>query len=143
MAVNLPPNPEVLTGNDCIVKLNGQIVGFGKNLNVNINNNVQPIQAIGYRKPRGLKSLNWSGTASLELHILTTAFEGVVKIKTHDDAHADDLYELLVIHKKTGKRIGILIGAVNTEGFTITNNEFTGRTIEFQLMDWQPMEAFN
>lgn len=139
----VPPNPKVLTGNDCIVKLAGRTVGFATNIQVNINNNVQPIQAIGYRKPRGLKSLNWSGTASMELHILREPEEGVVTINTNDDARADDLYVILILDKKTGARVGQLIGAVNTEGFSINNNQFSSRNLDFELMDWEPMEAYN
>lgn len=137
------PNPAILTGNDAIVKINGLSVGFLKSLRVNINNNVERVQAIGYRKPRGLKSLAWQGTASGEFHILRVTQEGVVSINTNDDTHADDLFDILVIDKKTGKRVGLLTGAVNTDGFDLQNNEFSGREIEFELLDWQPMEAFN
>jgi hypothetical protein len=143
MAAAQKPKPNVLTGNDAIIKINGLAAGYMKNLRVNINNNMQPIKAIGFRKPRGLKSLDWSGTASGEFHVLTSKEEGVVDFHTSDDAHADDLYQMLVIHKASGRRIGLLTGAVNTEGFSITNNEFTGREVEFQLMDWEPMEGYN
>lgn len=137
------PNPALLTGNDALIKVNGITAGYGKNLQVNINNNVQPIQAIGFRKPRGLKSLNWSGTASMEFHILVVPEEGVVRVNTVDDDEADTLYDILVVHKRTGARIGKLVGAVNTEGFSLSNNDFTGRNVEFALIDWQPMEGFN
>lgn len=143
MAKSARPNPAVLTGNDAIVKINGQAVGFMKSLRVNVNNNVERIQALGYRKPRGLKSLAWQGTASGEFHILRTPVEGVVVIDTNSDEHADDLYDILVIDKTSGKRVGLLTGAVNTDGFGLNNNEFSGREIEFELMDWEPMEAFN
>ncbi len=139
----VPPNPKVLTGNDAIIKLAGRTVGFATNLQVNINNNVQPIQAIGYRKPRGLKSLNWSGTASMELHILREPTEGVVKITTSDDARADDLYIIMILDKLTQVRVGELIGAVNTEGFSLNNNQFSSRNIDFELMDWKPLEGYN
>lgn len=138
-----PPNPKVLTGNDAILKLAGRTVGFATNIQVNINNNVQPIQRIGNRKPAGLKSLNWSGTAGMELHILREPTEGVVKIDTNDDARADDLYVILILDKLTGARIGQLIGAVNTEGFTLNNNQFSQRNVDFELMDWEPMEGYN
>jgi sporulation protein YlmC with PRC-barrel domain len=139
----VPPNPKVLTGNDVILKLNGRVVGFATNLQININNNVQPIVAIGRRKPKGLKSLNWSGTASMELTILREPTEGVVKIDTNDDQRADDLYVILVLDKVTGIRVGQLIGAVNTEGFSINNNQFSSRNVDFELMDWEPMEGYN
>ncbi|PJZ89555.1 hypothetical protein [Leptospira levettii] len=139
----LPPNPDVLTGNDAIIKIQGRIAGFGKSIQVSINNNVRPIERIGSRKPAGLKSLNWSGTTSMEFHILVTAQDGVIPFPTSDDERADDLYQIVVIHKKTQKRIGILIGAVSTEGFSLSNNDFSGRSIEFQLMDWKPLEGFN
>ncbi len=125
------------------MKINGQAVGFMKSIRVNINNHIERIQALGVRKPKGLKSLDWQGTASGEFHILTTPVDGVVKIDTYDDAHADDLYDILIIDKRSGKRIGLLIGAVNTEGFSLVNNEMSGREIEFELVDWEPMEAFN
>lgn len=137
------PNPLILTGNDAIVKINGQAVGFMKSIRVNINNNVERIQAIGFRKPRGLKSLAWQGTASGTFHILRVPAEGVVTIDTNDDARADDLYDILIIDKSSGKRVGLLTGAVNTDGFNLDNNEFSGRDIEFELLDWEPMEAFN
>ncbi|RHX90293.1 hypothetical protein DLM76_20490 [Leptospira yasudae] len=143
MAKSARPNPAVLTGNDAVVKINGQAVGFMKSLRVNINNHQERIQAIGTRKPKGLKSLDWQGTASGEFHILKTALEGVVQIDTYHDEHADDLYDILVIDKISGKRVGLLTGAVNTEGFGISNNELSGREIEFELVDWEPMEAFN
>ncbi|AGS80528.1 hypothetical protein [Leptospira alstonii] len=143
MAKSSKPNPRVLTGNDAIVKINGQSVGFMKSLRVNINNNQGRIQAIGKRKPKGLKSLDWQGTASGEFHILTVPTDGVVVIDTYDDDNADDLYDILVLDKKSGKRVGLLTGGVNTEGFSIQNNEMSGREIEFELVDWEPMEAFN
>lgn len=139
----LPPNPDIITGNDAVIKIQGKTAGFGKSLQVNINNNVQPIQRIGSRKPAGLKSLNWSGNCSMEFHILSTALDGVIRFPTSDDARADDLYQIVVLHKKTQQRLGILIGAVNTEGFNLTNNDFSGRQIEFVLMDWKPLEAYN
>lgn len=138
-----PPNPKVLTGNDAIIKLAGRTVGFATNLQININNNVQAIVAIGYRKPRGLKSLNWSGTASMELHILREPMEGVVSINTNDDNRADDLYNIIILDKKTSARVGQLIGAVNTEGFSLNNNQFSSRNVDFELMDWEPMEGYN
>lgn len=143
MAKDARPNPEVLTGNDAIVKLNGVACGYLKTLSVDINNNVQPIQAIGFRKPRGLKSLNWSGQASGEFHILRTSSEGVVNIDTNDDDRADDLYMMLIIDKKSGKRVCELWGAVQTEGFNLENNQFSGRRISFELMDFKPLEAYN
>lgn len=138
-----PPNPKVLTGNDAIIKLAGRTVGFATNLQININNNVQAIVAIGYRKPRGLKSLNWSGTASMELHILREPMEGVVSINTNDDNRADDLYNIIILDKKTSARVGQLIGSVNTEGFSLNNNQFSSRNVDFELMDWEPMEGYN
>ncbi|EMN93047.1 hypothetical protein [Leptospira interrogans] len=143
MARGSRPNPNVLTGNDAIVKINGQAVGFMKSIRVNINNHVERIQALGVRKPKGLKSLDWQGNASGEFHILTTQKDGVVKIDTYNDEHSDDLYDILVIDKRSGKRIGLLIGAVNTEGFSLVNNEMSARELEFELVDWEPMEAFN
>lgn len=143
MSNSLPPNPDILTGNDAIIKLNGQTVGFMTSLNVSINNNVQPIKAIGYRKPRGLKSMDWSGQADGEFHILRSRINGVVNIDTNDDTRADDLYSILVMDKSSGKRIGQLIGAVQTEGFNLVNNQFSSRRISFELMDWEPMEAYN
>ncbi|WP_061247847.1 hypothetical protein [Leptospira noguchii] len=143
MAKNSRPNPKVLTGNDAIVKINGLTVGFMKSIRVSINNNQGRIQAIGTRKPKGLKSLDWQGTASGEFHILTLPVEGVVKIDTYNDEHADDLYDILIIEKRSSKRVGMLTGGVNTEGFSILNNEMSGREIEFELVDWEPMEAFN
>lgn len=137
------PNPAILTGNDAYLKIQGITAGFCKSLEVNINNHVEPIKAIGYRKPRGLKSLDWSGTASFEFHVLTVTQEGVIQMNTNSDAHADDLYTVEVIHKATKKRVGILIGAIQTEGFSVNNNEFTGRRIEMELKDWQPLEGFN
>ncbi|AGS80596.1 hypothetical protein [Leptospira noguchii] len=143
MAKSSRPNPKVLTGNDAIVKINGLTVGFMKSIRVSINNNQGRIQAIGTRKPKGLKSLDWQGTASGEFHILTLPVEGVVKIDTYNDEHADDLYDILIIEKRSSKRVGMLTGGVNTEGFSILNNEMSGREIEFELVDWEPMEAFN
>lgn len=143
MAKSSRPNPKVLTGNDAIVKINGLTVGFMKSIRVSINNNQGRIQALGSRKPKGLKSLDWQGTATGEFHILTIPLEGVVKIDTYNDDHADDLYDILIIEKRSGKRVGMLTGGVNTEGFSILNNEMTGREIEFELVDWEPMEAFN
>ncbi|ULG86535.1 hypothetical protein [Leptospira interrogans] len=143
MAKSSRPNPKVLTGNDAIVKINGLTVGFMKSIRVSINNNQGRIQALGSRKPKGLKSLDWQGTATGEFHILTIPLEGVVKIDTYNDDHADDLYDLLIIEKRSGKRVGMLTGGVNTEGFSILNNEMSGREIEFELVDWEPMEAFN
>nr|WP_017851719.1 hypothetical protein [Leptospira interrogans] len=143
MAKSSRPNPKVLTGNDAIVKINGLTVGFMKSIRVSINNNQGRIQALGTRKPKGLKSLDWQGTASGEFHILTIPVEGVVKIDTYNDDHADDLYDILIIEKRSGKRVGMLTGGVNTEGFSILNNEMSGREIEFELVDWEPMEAFN
>jgi hypothetical protein len=137
------PNPDIITGNDVIVKLNGVSVGFMKSLSVDINNNVQPIKAIGFRKPRGLKSLDWSGQASAEFHILRTRSEGVAEIDTNDDDRADDLYMLLVISKKDGRRVCELWGAVQTEGFNLDSNQFTGRRVSFELMDFRPLEAYN
>ncbi|EKR56972.1 hypothetical protein FH593_21015 (plasmid) [Leptospira interrogans] len=143
MAKSSRPNPKVLTGNDAIVKINGLTVGFMKSIRVSINNNQGRIQALGSRKPKGLKSLDWQGTATGEFHILTIPLEGVVKIDTYNDDHADDLYDILIIEKRSGKRVGMLTGGVNTEGFSILNNEMSGREIEFELVDWEPMEAFN
>ncbi|AXR66558.1 hypothetical protein [Leptospira mayottensis] len=143
MAKSSKPNPKVLTGNDAIVKINGLTVGFMKSIRVSINNNQGRIQALGTRKPKGLKSLDWQGTASGEFHILTIPVEGVVKIDTYNDEHADDFYDILIIEKRSGKRVGMLTGGVNTEGFSILNNEMSGREIEFELVDWEPMEAFN
>ncbi|TGL58619.1 phage tail tube protein [Leptospira jelokensis] len=143
MPTNLPPNPDILTGNDALIKINGQTVGFMTSLNVTINNNVQPIKALGFRKPRGLKSLDWSGQANGEFHILRSKVDGVVDINTNDDTRADDLYSILVIDKSSGKRVGQLIGAVQTEGFNLMNNQFTSRSVSFELMDWEPMEAYN
>ncbi|EMO66426.1 hypothetical protein LEP1GSC132_2479 [Leptospira kirschneri str. 200803703] len=143
MAKSSRPNPKVLTGNDAIVKINGLTVGFMKSIRVSINNNQSRIQALGTRKPKGLKSLDWQGTASGEFHILTIPLEGVVKIDTYNDEHADDLYDILIIEKRSSKRVGMLTGGVNTEGFSILNNEMSGREIEFELVDWEPMEAFN
>ncbi|MCU0825490.1 MAG: phage tail tube protein [Leptospira sp.] len=143
MPANLPPNPDILTGNDALIKINGQTVGFMTSLNVTINNNVQPIKALGFRKPRGLKSLDWSGQANGEFHILRSKVDGVVDINTNDDTRADDLYSILVIDKSSGKRVGQLIGAVQTEGFNLMNNQFTSRSVSFELMDWEPMEAYN
>ncbi|KGE21711.1 hypothetical protein [Leptospira interrogans] len=143
MAKSSRPNPKVLTGNDAIVKINGLTVGFMKSIRVSINNNQGRIQALGSRKPKGLKSLDWQGTATGEFHILTIPLEGVVKIDSYNDDHADDLYDILIIEKRSGKRVGMLTGGVNTEGFSILNNEMSGREIEFELVDWEPMEAFN
>ncbi|EMO54751.1 hypothetical protein [Leptospira noguchii] len=143
MAKSSRPNPKVLTGNDAIVKINGLTVGFMKSIRVSINNNQGRIKAIGNRKPKGVKSLEWNGTASGEFHILTLPVEGVVKIDTYNDEHADDLYDILIIEKRSSKRVGMLTGGVNTEGFSISNNEMSGREIEFELVDWEPMEAFN
>lgn len=137
------PNPDILTGNDAIVKVNGTATGYMKSLSVDINNSVQPIKALGFRKPRGLKSLDWSGQASGEFHILRTSAEGVVNIDTNDDDRADDLYLLLVIDKKSGKRVCELWGAVQTEGFNLDNNQFSGRRVSFELMDFVPLEAYN
>ncbi|MCR1794910.1 hypothetical protein [Leptospira sp. id769339] len=143
MAVSQRPNPDILTGNDAIVKLNGIAVGFMKSLQVTINNHVERIQAIGYRKPRGLKSLDWQGSASAEFHILRSAQEGVVKINSNDDSRADDLYDILIIDKSTGRRVGLLVGAVQSDGFNLSNNEFSGRNVEFELLDFEPLEAYN
>lgn len=143
MAKSSRPNPKVLTGNDAIVKINGLTVGFMKSIRVSINNNQGRIQALGSRKPKGLKSLDWQGTATGEFHILTIPLEGVVKIDSYNDDNADDLYDILIIEKRSGKRVGMLTGGVNTEGFSILNNEMSGREIEFELVDWEPMEAFN
>ncbi|MDH5598482.1 MAG: hypothetical protein OEY34_05130 [Cyclobacteriaceae bacterium] len=123
--------------------MNGRAAGYMKSISVNIQNNVRPVKAIGYRKPRGLKSLDWAGTADGEFHVLVAEEEGVIPIDTHDDAKADDLFGILIIHKTTGKRIGQLTGAVQTEGFDITNNDFTGRRVSFELMDWEPMEGYH
>jgi len=140
---SLPPNPAILTGNDALIKINGLAVGFMKSLRVSISANVERILTLGRRKPKGLKSLSWQGTASGEFHILRTPAQGVVTIDTYNDEHADDLYEILIIDKKTGNRVGQLIGAVNTDGFDLQNNEFSNREVEFELMDFEPMEAYN
>ncbi|TGJ99854.1 hypothetical protein EHO57_13925 [Leptospira langatensis] len=137
------PNPAVITGNDALVKWNGTTAGFLKNIELNVNNHVERIQALGQRKPKGLKSLDWQGSLSGEFHILSTPQDGVVSINTHDDDHADDLYDILIIEKKTSKRVGLAIGMVNTDGFSLSNNEFSGRRIELELLDWEPMEGFN
>ncbi|NCN09689.1 MAG: hypothetical protein GW938_07580 [Leptospira sp.] len=137
------PNPNVLTGNDALVKWNGTTLGFMKSLSVDINNNVQPIQALGFRKPRGLKSLQWSGEAQGEFHILRTREEGIADINTSDDERADEIFMLLVIDKKSGKRVCELWGAIGTEGFNLNNNEFSGKRVSIVLMDFVPLEAYN
>jgi hypothetical protein len=139
----LPPNPDVITGNECVIVINGKNAGYGKSLDLRVNNNVRPIQRLGSRKPVGLKSLNWQATLSMEFHILESPDQGVIQFPTSDDKRADDLYEIIIKHSKSGKRIGKAIGAVNTEGFSVTNNDFSGRNVEFELLNWTPAEGFN
>jgi hypothetical protein len=139
------PNPAALSGNEAVVKIDGKIAGFGKQLSVNIQNHVEPIVSLGFRKPRGLKSLNWSGTASMDFTVLTEVNDGVVPINTSSDDPADynKLYTIVVIHKTTGKEIGTLEGVVNNESFELSNNQFSDRKIEFELRSWTPGAAFN
>jgi len=145
MATGTAPNPMALSGNEAVVKIDGQIVGFGKGLSVNIQNHVEPIVALGFRKPRGLKSLNWSGTASMDFTILTESTEGVVPINTSSDTPSEynKLYQIVIVHKESKKEIGSFEGVVNNESFEINNNQFSDRKIEFELRSWTPGAAFN
>ena len=146
MATGQQPDPAALSGNEAEIYVDGTLAGFGKNLEVSINNHVEPINAIGYRKPRALKSLNWSGTCSMEFTILTTTAEGLVKINTSSDSYDEynKLYTIIIYKKGTQKTVvGTLMGVVNSESFSLSNNEFSTRKVEFELKSWESGPAFN
>jgi hypothetical protein len=146
MAVGQQPDPAALSGNEAEIWVDGNLAGFGKNLEVSIQNHVEPISAIGFRKPRALKSLNWSGTCSMEFTVLTTASEGMVKINTSSDNYDDynKLYTIIIYKKGSEKKVvGTLLGVVNSESFSLSNNEFSTRKVEFELRNWEPGVAFN
>lgn len=137
-------NPDVLTGCDVNIKMNGQMVGFGKNVDIEENVNQQPVEAIGYWKPRGFKSTRWDGTLSLEFHILTQrGTEGVIPIDTSSAVAASAPYFLEFNEKSSGKRVANAIGHINTRGFNISNNELSGQRCQFVLRDIKYLEGYN
>ncbi|MCB1306124.1 MAG: hypothetical protein KDK37_17675 [Leptospiraceae bacterium] len=143
MAITLE-NPSVLTGCDATIKINGQAVGFGKNIDIEENVNQQPVEAIGFWKPRGFKSTRWDGSLSMEFHILTQrGTEGVIPIDTSSPVAASAPYFFEFNEKSTGKRIANAIGHINTRGFNISNNELSGQRVQFVLRDIEYLEAHN
>ncbi|HBS05227.1 MAG TPA: hypothetical protein DEA96_09695 [Leptospiraceae bacterium] len=137
-------NPEVLTGCDVTIKMNGSPVGFGKNVDIEENVNQQPVEAIGYWKPRGFKSTRWDGTLSMEFHILTKrGTEGVIPIDTSSPTAASAGFFMEFNEKSTGKRVATAIGHINTRGFNISNNELSGQRCQFVLRDIDYKEGYN
>lgn len=136
-------NPDVITGCDAIVLFNGQLAGFIQDIDIEENVNQTPVEAIGFWKPRGFKSLKWDGTFSATFHILAVTTEGVVKIDTSSPVAASAPYAFLFKQKSTGKRIASGIGHINTRGFSLANNALSSSRVSFVLRDFKQLEAFN
>lgn len=136
-------NPDVLTGCDARVKVNGGIAGFLKNIQLSVSVNQQPVEAVGYFKPRGFKATRWSGECTAEFHILTVKQEGVVALPTDTPEEASRPYFIEIVQPSTGKRIANAIAIINTKDFTISTNELSGRRCGFVLQDLSELEGFN
>jgi hypothetical protein len=138
-----PVNPDVLNGCDTIIKINDKEIGFGKNVEIDENVNQTPIEAIGYWRPRGFKSLKWDGNLTMELHILTQEYEGIIDIDTSNCFVVNQPYTFVFIHKTTRKVVADAVGLINTRGFSLNHNEPSGQRVAFVLIDIKYREAFN
>ena len=138
-----PVNPDVLNGCDAIIKINDQEIGFGKDCEIDENVNQTPIEAIGYWRPRGFKSLKWDGNISLTLHIMTKQYEGLVEIDTSNCLVVNQPYTFVFIHKATRRVVADSVGFINTRSFGINHNELSGQRVAFVLSDIKYREAFN
>lgn len=136
-------NPDVITGCDAVVLLNGKLAGFIQDIEIEENVNQTPVEAIGFWKPRGFKSLKWDGTFSATFHILAVATEGVIKLDTSSPVAASAGYQFLFKQKSTGKRIASGIGHINTKGFSLSNNQLSSRRCSFVLRDFKDLEGMN
>ena len=141
------PSPDVIVGCDATVKIAGPdgmtVAGFAKDIQIEEQAQQEPVQAIGFYKPRGFKAVNWSGTINAEFHVSARPEEGLVKFDISTAVAAAATYMFIFEKKSDGTRIGTALAHMSSRSFNLSTNQLSGQRISFVLRDWKTHEGFN
>lgn len=142
-AVDLGYNPAVITGSDAEIYVNGKKILYATDCSWNYNYNVTPIRGIGSWQALGAISTHFEGSIDATVHLFAEREDGVPKLPAMEEILTSGPLLWEFRQKQSGRRIGRAILKLNSDGGTMSANQYTSRRLNFYVVRWQPLEAYH